>query len=311
MLSTATATATPQVVVEISADAEKVVDARFTRRMLQIELGDLRPRRSEPKVPGDELLYFRVVVTGEKTLAVELWNRGEPLGKRSISVSKGSSQLHSRRIVLAAAELARRAPRQLQIRSDQRAQALARCELAENQARLGRAQPRLRLDAGFGFHTLSLDGTWMAGPELRPGVQWSQNTTLSLQMAVLQGRVRNAEGQPYLRWVEFGVAPGHEWELAGGWRGGISLPVTFATMVLRGAAELDGVPAQSMTWSGRAALAPSVSGQLTEVSWLQLTGVLGWTLRDIELRDSSAQRTDVGGPWLGAVVGISVGPRHE
>lgn len=299
--------AAPQVVVEIGADAEKVVEARFTRRMLQIELGDL------PLGDADAAgapLFFRLVSSDPNTLAVELWDHGELLGRRTISISRGNPQLHSRRIALAAVELARRAPSQRLARAQRDARAEERCQLAEAASIRAARQPRLRIDTTFGGYSLGLGDGWLAGAALAAGVHGAWGGSFTARFGGYQGRQRRAGGEPYLRWYEAGVAPAYGGSLDPNWHLSAALPVSYATVFVAGAPVLDGVEGQRVTWSARAGVAPALARRLDEALWLVVSPELGWTLRNIGLRDDGGASHDLGGIWLGASVGVSVGSRH-
>lgn len=282
---------------------------RFTRRMLEIELDDLIPNSTA--LQSQSLpLFFRVLGGNDETLAIELWDRGELLGRRSISISVGRSRLLSRRIALAAVELARRAPQQVKARKTREAAAEQRCLVAKSAARVARASPRLRLDSGLGAYTTGPGDSWLVGAELRPTVGWQSGVSLGLQLEVLQGRYRAAPGDPHLRWIEVAVVPGHDFSLTPTWRLGLSLPVGFASVIGRGMTELSGVPEQDMTWSVRTELAPRIAGRLNDGLWLELSPSVGWTLRDVPFRAADGSNHALGGLWLGASIGVSTGPRH-
>jgi hypothetical protein len=93
------------IAVEIDTRAEALLDARAVRRLVQIELADV----NVPPRPGDQntALFVRVLAGREGELRVELWERGESHGARSVAAGRGSNALTARRVALAAAELAR------------------------------------------------------------------------------------------------------------------------------------------------------------------------------------------------------------
>jgi hypothetical protein len=75
------------------------------RRLVQIELADV----AVPPRPGESnvALFVRVLSPGEGELRIELWERGEQYGARTVAGARGASALTARRVALAAAELAR------------------------------------------------------------------------------------------------------------------------------------------------------------------------------------------------------------
>ena len=91
--------------VEIDSRSEAMVDARVVRRLIPLELADV----DVPARPGDPsvALFVRVLFAREGELRVELWERGEHYGSRTVAGANGAPALTSRRVALAAAELAR------------------------------------------------------------------------------------------------------------------------------------------------------------------------------------------------------------
>ncbi|HYP90384.1 MAG TPA: hypothetical protein VEQ59_19565, partial [Polyangiaceae bacterium] len=108
-LGVAPARAAPaSVVVEIDLGAERLVDARSARRLVPLELADVAlPTTSR----GTPVLFFRVLGRDAGTLRLELWERGEFHGARTLSGAGENPQLVARRVALAAAELGRRLAR--------------------------------------------------------------------------------------------------------------------------------------------------------------------------------------------------------
>ena len=84
----------PRVIVEISAKAERYLDSRLTRRLVEIELSDAEvPLRSGDKSEKRPTVYFRVLATSPDALRVELWDVVSTLGT-SKSCSHGASRWH-------------------------------------------------------------------------------------------------------------------------------------------------------------------------------------------------------------------------
>ncbi len=107
------------VLVEIDGAAERVVDARSTRRLVPLELSDvIVPQPGGARAAP--VLFFRVLGRDEG-LRIELWERGEFHGARTLSRAGENPQLVARRVALVAAELGRRLARK-------RSAALARDE---------------------------------------------------------------------------------------------------------------------------------------------------------------------------------------
>lgn len=103
------------VTVEITDDAQALVDAQLARRLIRLELADVElpkvngaaPTNRGETVHGHEEVVFVRLLSQQDTLVVELWAQGALSGERRLSVSP-NQQHQARRVALASAELARR-----------------------------------------------------------------------------------------------------------------------------------------------------------------------------------------------------------
>ena len=123
------------VLVEIGDSAESLLDARATRRLVQLELSEIDVPPASGNKRARAPLFFRVVLV-EPDVRVELWERGEYYGARVVSGSNAAGQLGARRVALAAAELARRLQRKRQVQAErERVAELSRAAEAAREAR--------------------------------------------------------------------------------------------------------------------------------------------------------------------------------
>lgn len=103
------------VTVEITEDAQALVDVQLARRLIRLELADVElpkvngivpTNRVEAKHGREEVVFVRLLGQ-QDALVVELWAQGALSGERRLSVSP-NQQHQARRVALASAELARR-----------------------------------------------------------------------------------------------------------------------------------------------------------------------------------------------------------
>ena len=87
------------VLVEIGDSAESILDARATRRLVQLELSEIDVPAASGNKRARAPLFFRVIKV-EQDVRVELWERGEYHGARVVSGSNAAGQLGARRVAL-------------------------------------------------------------------------------------------------------------------------------------------------------------------------------------------------------------------
>lgn len=298
----------PRVIVEISAKAERYVDSRLTRRLVEIELSDAEvlPRA------GDEserrpTVYFRVLATSPDTLRIELWDKGGFYGARRLD-SRDVKELIARRIALAAAALVR----DLQ----QRRVAEARAFEAEKQQRereRERIAELLRWPAALVGSRLSgawVGGgeRWLAGPGLSVEARTKQGSRVALGASWLFGGAPPLAGSASVRWLELGVTPEHAFSL--GPKLDLALGATAAAAVVHfaGVPAVDGEAGAHDTWSARAVGRVLVEPHLGKNARLSAGPELGAVLRRMPVRDDAGERHRLGGLWLGVTVGLTLDP---
>jgi hypothetical protein len=308
LLMPAGAAAVPAtVVVEITPEVERMVDPRFTRRLVQLELSELDVPPA-PTVRGQPTaLFFRIVYLDQTTLRVELWERGNFCGARSISTLTGNAQLYARRIALAAAELARRLRRdRLAEAARLRRQARAAADESSSDARRRRT-PRLVLTPALGAYGVGPRALWLAGPSLSAGVR-AGAAHISLGASWWTGRTRTEGVRSSVEWSELSVAPGTSFDLSPALGLDLGL-VAAAAMVRFGRAQaVDAIDGQKETYSARLAAQAALTLSLSSSTRLGITPEAGAVLRHVPvtLLDGTSQR--YGGLWLGVSLSAQLEP---
>jgi hypothetical protein len=290
------------VVVEIGAKAEQQVDPLFTRRLLQLELSDVEvpPEPTREKASWSSLFY-RVLATEPDKLRVELWERGEFHGARTVNVTRGSTQLHARRIALAAAELAR----------GLRQRRLARAALPEKPNGNGAVHARgsgarLLLDAGLRGAASGSAKSVLAGPELGALVRFDGGLDLELSAAWLFGEMRGLSGPVVAVWREVRVSPAFMGALSPELRLGIGANFAAAAVHVSGAQRVEDATSVD-TWSGRTTLDGRFEVALGRSAALSLRPEVGATVRRFGVVDEQGARERLGGLWLGASLHVLLG----
>lgn len=287
--------------------AERLIDPLLTRRLMQLELGDVDVPldRAHGHGPRWLSLFYRVVAVEPHAIRIELWERGVFYGARSVDISRGSRQLHSRRIALASAELAR----------DLRQLRLTRAQEPKKQnsdAVPQRAAERLRL--GF---VSGAEGAWVAsaegadlglvGPEIGGQLRFDSGAKLELRASWLFGGLLDAPGPVYAVWRELALAPGYLGRVSRTVRVGGGAVFAAAALHLTHARSVDGHAASSDAWSARAAVNAELGMDLSPFLTLSIRPEFGTTLRHIDMVDRRGDERRLGGVWLGLGVDVAFG----
>lgn len=298
--------ASASVVVEIDGAAERLVDARSARRLLPLELSDVAVPSGRAR--GATVLFFRVLGRAGGGLRIELWERGEYHGQRTLSSGGENPQLVARRVALAAAELGRRLARK-------REASLAREERQRN-LRLARArEQRERTQEG----PLALRSElWSGGVPQRLMLL---GTRVSGEVS-LRGPLRlDASGELAGGWLDGGAGSSLAATLAGLHFGpayrfvlGRSLDIDWgvgvAALLLQAPAarSLDAVIDQTSTWTARLDTGLRLELRLSRQVRLALGGELGGLLRSIRYEGAERAPLWLRGVWWSAGLGLVVTP---
>jgi hypothetical protein len=251
-------------------------------------------------------LFFRVLATRPEEIRVELWERGEYHGARSVSLSRGTAHLHARRIALAAAELARR----LRGKRIAEAQRLARPPSNGDGEDDGAHAGRVRAGIGAGVRAAALGpgDIWLVGPTLAGRLRLGESVRFELAGAWMQGQTPALSGAPTTSWMELSLAPGYAVDLARGLNAVASARFAAATVHLNDVAAIDGIEREQESWTARAAFELGLEARLSRGLALQVGLDAGVVLRRIPALGRERDFERLGGLWLGGSLGLSFDP---
>jgi len=295
----------PAVLIEIGDSAESALDARATRRLVQLELSEIDVPPASGNKRAAAPLFFRVVLV-DHDVRVELWERGEYHGARLVSGSNAAGQLGARRVALAAAELARRLQRkrQLQAAREQLAQ-LARAELAAREARRALDGP-FALRSSLELASIGELSATLAGPRLLGQWSFARRARIEAGFAWLAG---SAPSTANSEWLELSVAPMQRIALADALDLDLGLTVAAAWLRLGRVSGVDGISGQNETWSARAAATLRIEPRISRQMRLSLGGDVGLLLRNVQFQSLAGSAERLQGAWLAIGIGVVFTPR--
>jgi hypothetical protein len=290
------------VVVEIDVAAERVVDARSTRRLVPLELSDVTVPNGAAR--GAPALFFRVLGRADGSLRVELWERGEYHGQRALLSAGENPQLVARRVALAAAELGRRLARKREaaLARDQR---LRQVRAARERARRERTQDgplALRSELAFAAvpGQLSVFGSRLGG----------ELSLLGPLRLDLGGELWAGRLQPGLGVLLEGLSIGPGYRIALSESLDLDLGARATALLLQAplAHSLDAIADQNSSWSARLDGALRLELALTRQLRGFVGGETGSLLRSVPYATTRAESHRLGGFWWGASLGLVVTP---
>lgn len=244
-----------EVVIEIDAGAERVLDARAARRLVALELADVEvPSSANGLAPA---LFYRVLGGAGGLVRVELWERGELHDARVVSTANGSGHLLARRVALAAAELARG------LRQKRRAQQRRAARELERRRAEARALAERTLEGPFALRSaLALrrgDDVSLLGAGL--GMELTLHRRLRLDLGLRQlGGLGDAlpraddESRARFSMLEAFVGPAHRFPLTPRLDLDVSAELAASLVHVGGATAVDAIPSVRETWTARGAV---------------------------------------------------------
>ena len=293
------------VLVEIGDSAESLLDARATRRLVQLELSEIDVPPASGNKRARAPLFFRVLLV-DHDLRVELWERGEYYGARVVSVSNAAGQLGARRVALAAAELGRRLQKKRQVQAErERAAESARAAEAAREARRALDGP-LALRSSLEIATIGGLGAKLMGPRLLGQWTFAGRARIEAGFAWLAG---SAPGAANAEWLELSLAPMQRFSLAETSDLDLGLAVAAAWLRLGKVRGVDAILDQNETWSARAAAVVRIEPRLSRQIRLSLGAEAGLLLRQVRFESLSGNAERLHGAWLGLGVGVVLTPR--
>jgi len=293
------------VLVEIGDSAESLLDARATRRLVQLELSEIDVPAASGNKRARAPLFFRVVQVGPD-IRVELWERGESHGARVVSGSNAGGQLGARRVALAAAELARRLQKKRRIQAErERLSELARAEEAQREARRALDGP-FALRSGLEVSSIGALSGILLGPRLLGQWTLSKRSRVEAGFAWLAGR---APASANAEWLELSLAPMQRVSLAEAVDLDLGLTVAAAWLRLARVRGVDAILDQNETWSARAAAVVRIEPRLSRQVRLSLGAEAGLLLREVRFQSLTGSAERLHGAWLGLGLGVVFTPR--
>jgi hypothetical protein len=249
-----------------------VLDARAVRRLVPLELADV----DVPPRPGDSnvALFVRVLSARQDELRVELWERGESHGARTVAGARGSPALTSRRVALAAAELAR-GLRQRRIQLARQAEKTERRrELRERIERDRTLDGPRALRVGLG--ATAGEGLALVGPALDAELHVYGATRIDLGAAWSIGLVdwRDAAEAWAVR-----AGPARRFVLGSRTDLDLGLRAEASVLSFPKSAAVDGSAGQEQSWAARIEGAARFQPRLARALRLSLGVVFGGLLR--------------------------------
>ncbi|HYQ16961.1 MAG TPA: hypothetical protein VEQ58_14420 [Polyangiaceae bacterium] len=300
-LGSSTARATPaSVVVEIDLGAERLVDARSARRLVPLELADVAVPASGRGTP---VLFFRVLGRESGTLRLELWERGEFHGARTLNGAGENPQLLARRVALAAAELGRRLARKREatLARDERLRVSREARARERRERTREGPLALRAELGLATVPSKL---WLFGQSVSAEVSLRGAFRLDVGAELWGGSL-----EPRLRTELQGVGLGPAYRLVLTRALDLDLGLRAAAFVAQvpAASSLDGIAGQSSSWTAMLTGASRLELRLSTHVRAALGVAAGAVLRSVPYAaDSRTER--LRGVWLSSSLGIVVTP---
>jgi hypothetical protein len=303
LLSATVRAAPTAVVVEIDPAAERLVDARSTRRLVPLELSDVQVPNAAGR--GASTLFFRVLGRQDGTLRIELWERGEYHGQRSLSGTGANPQLVARRVALAAAELGRRLARkrEAQLAREQRIRASREASEREQRERTQEGPVALRSELFFGAapDKLVLFGSRLSGElSLLGPLRLDVGGELGVGWLECARRLGTAE-------QAVSLAPSYRLVLGRSFDLDLGVRADALLLDVPRALSLDQVRDQDSTWSARLDGVARAQIRLARQVRLSFGIEAGGLLRSVSYVDAGpAQR--LSGFWWGAALGLVITP---
>jgi hypothetical protein len=252
-------------------------------------------------------LFVRVLPAGEGRIRVELWERGEAHGARSVSGTSGGAQVIARRVALAAAELARG------LRQKRRAAERARL-LEERRKMLAEQAERERTLDGPAALRPALSGTLvglgdiaLAGPSITGELNVAGATRLDLGAAAGFGMILDSDSA--VETLELGFGPAQRVPVPS-----LGLDLDFSAFVRAGVlsfadvAAVDGILGQRQSWWARAGAASALELRLARTTRLSIGFSMGAVLRRVPVTLDDGRELRLGGFFLGTELGVVFTP---
>lgn len=294
--------------VEVSEEAETMVDARLARRLIRLELADVEL----PHVPGavpsgrlgaaargsDEIVFVRLLRQGE-FLVVELWAQGTFSGERHLTIA-ANEQHQARRVALASAELARRL-RETRVVERQRVLRQHLVSNQEPQAPLYVTKLNTGISVGLSAARWVGAKATLVGPEAQ---MWGISE-YGVGLGVAVSSLTSANSGLVRSWTELALRP--QWQLspARDWLLGVASSLGAGLVDITPDASFRGSRESHQTWATNVGLDLLVGWRPSPRLGLLLEPKGGLMTRTLSVVEGE-QTLQVGGPWVGVTIGARV-----
>ena len=298
-----TARASPaSVVVEIDAPAERLVDARSARRLVPLELSDVAVPAGNGQ-RGAPVLFFRVLGRPDGSLRIELWERGEYHGARTLNGAGENPQLVARRVALAAAELGRRLARKREATLAREVRLRKSREAAQRERHERTQEGPLALRSELALGAVPGD-VWLFGQRLTGELSLRGPLRLDVGSELWEGAL-----DPDIRVELQGVSLGPAYRVVLTRSVDLDFGVQAAALLLDvpAARSLDARVAQHSSWQARLSGATRLELRLSRQVRALLGAEAGGLLRDVPYH-ADAGAGHLNGFWWGASLGVVLTP---
>jgi hypothetical protein len=271
------------------------------RRLVQLELADVKV--PPPRGQTEAQLFVRVLLAGDGGLTVELWERGEAYGARSVAGVTGSAQLLARRVALAAAELAR----ELSERREDEAQ--AREEARRQKLELARKARERTLDGPRALRTgvvaTAAHELVLVGPTLVAELNVFRALRLDAAASLALGVAHRSASVETLG-LAFG--PARRFPLSPRWDVDLGVQAEALLVELPDARSTDGIAGERQSWTARAEARLRLEPRLSRSVRLAVGVGGGMLLRAIPLVLEEGGGRCIQGPVASAEISLVLTP---
>ncbi len=238
-------------------------------------------------------------------LRVELWERGEFHGARTVSGTNAVGQLGARRVALAAAELARRLQKKRQAQLErERAEETARLRARELEARRTLDGP-LALHPSFEGACIGEGSALLLGPRLLGEWSFARRARLDGGLAWLAG---SGPSNSKLEWLVVSLVPTVRLPLNDVLDVDLGIDLAAALARFGRVRGVDAILDQSETWSARAAGVVRLEPRLSRKLRLSIGAEAGLVLRELPFEPLSGGTERLRGAWLSLDLGVVFTP---
>lgn len=295
------------VTVEITDEAQALVDTQLARRLIRLELADVELPKVNGATPSnqarteherEEVVFVRLLGQSD-VLVVELWAQGALSGERRLSVSP-NQQHQARRVALASAELARRV-REARVVERHRYLRQHLAPKPTDAAPEYATKVRLEGAAAIAAVVWPAADAVLVGPRLFLGAVAEAGVGLGVTAAAF-----TTTDSSIARGIsELALRPSWQTMLGSQWEVSVGLSLGIGQLDVVPSASFAGSDVSHQTWQTRAGLDAQVRWLLSPRLSLFLTPEAVLLTRTVEV-DLAEGTKNLGGAWFGVGLGALV-----